>query len=89
MITLEIAISLAEEEIAEIDQIAAAQQLTRAEFVRQAVRQAPQQRRRYTRPLDDPQVREAVAEMHAIAARDTLTSWDSAAEVRRWRDRQN
>jgi len=89
MTVLEITIPLAEEELAAIDQIAATQQLTRAEFVRRAVRQALQYRRRYARPIDDPRVREAVAMMRAIAARDTLKDWDSAAEIRRWRDRQS
>jgi metal-responsive CopG/Arc/MetJ family transcriptional regulator len=89
MTNLEITIPLAEEELAAIDQIAASQRLTRAEFVREAVRQALQHRRRYARPIDDPQVREAVATMRAIAAKDTLKDWDSTAEVRRWRDRQS
>ena len=85
MTFLEITILFAEEEIKRIDELTAAQKRTRAEFVREAVRQALQ-RRRLARPLDDPRVREAVAAMRAIAARDTLRDWDSATEIRRWRD---
>lgn len=85
MSLLEITIPFAEEEIARIDELARAQKRTRAEFVREAVRQALQHRR-MTRPLDDPRVHEAVAAMRAIATRDTLKDWDSTAEVRRWRD---
>ena len=85
MTLLEITIPFAEEEVARIDELARAQKRTRAKFVREAVRQALQ-RRRAARPLDDPRVREAVAAMRAIAARDTLKDWDGAAEIRRWRD---
>jgi len=85
MALLEITIPFAEEEIVQIDELARAQKRTRAEFVREAVQQALQ-RRRLARPLDDPRAREAVAIMRAIAARDVLTNWNSASEIRHWRD---
>ena len=86
MAVAKIMISLPPSLLEEVDQIAAVEQRSRSEFVRDALRMYLQTRQARRRPGDSPVVQRAVAHQDALARKDT-TPWDGVAEIRRWRDR--
>jgi len=81
-----IMISLPHILLAEVDQVAKAEQRSRSELIRDALRMYLQTRQGRRRPGDNPVVQRAVAHQDAVARQDAVP-WDGVAEIRRWRDR--
>ncbi len=79
-------ISIPEEFLAEIDEAAEAENRNRSEFVREALRLYLEIRKTQMIPGQDPRVQRAIAIQDKIAHQDTLTEWDSTAEIRKWRE---
>ncbi len=84
--TTKVMVSFPKEFLAEIDQAAREEQRSRSELLREAVRFYLQQRHRWLRPGDIPQVRRAVEFQDALARIAPGTGEDSTAEIRRWRE---
>ena len=85
MSVAKIMISLPPGLLEEVDQAAKAEQRSRSEFVREALRMYLLSRQSRRRPGDDPVVQRAIAHQDEIARMDTIP-WDGVAEIRRWRD---
>lgn len=83
---MKVMISIPEEFLAEIDRVAAAENRSRSELVREALRQYVELRVRPRRPIDDPRVQEAVASMNALARKAKPGGEDSTDIIRRFRD---
>ena len=81
-------ISLPDEFLYKIDQVAKMQHRNRSEFFREAARFYLQATKTGINiPNVNPNVQRAVAIQDSLAAEDEA-DWDSTAEVRRWRDRK-
>jgi metal-responsive CopG/Arc/MetJ family transcriptional regulator len=71
-----------------VDQAAQKEHRSRSEFFREAARLYLQMRVSPRRPMDDPQVRRAVALMDQLAQRDRpVPDWDTVDAVRAERER--
>lgn len=71
-----------------VDALAQAEQRSRSELVREALRHYMAAREGATRPIDRPSVRVAVAVLDELAGATPGTGDDSTADVRTWRDRR-
>ncbi len=82
---MKVMISIPEEFLAEIDRVAAAENRSRSELVREALRQYVELRVRPRRPIDDPRVQEAVRRIEELR-RIPSDGRDSTDIIRYWRD---
>lgn len=82
---MKVMISIPEEFLAEIDRVAAAENRSRSELVREALRQYVELRVRPRRPIDDPRVQRAIAVMDEIAKIPSVGE-DSTTILRHWRE---
>lgn len=82
-----ILVSLPKEFVYEMDQAARLERLSRSGFVREAVRHYLHRSevREVPRRLN-PVIRRAIATQKEIAQRLKGSRWESAKEIRRWRD---
>jgi CopG family transcriptional regulator/antitoxin EndoAI len=78
-------ISLPEDFLAEVDRVARAENRSRSELVREAIRIYMEMRGR-RRPADDPRVQRAVAAQDAIGKSARGQGEDSTEDIRRWRE---
>jgi metal-responsive CopG/Arc/MetJ family transcriptional regulator len=78
-----IMISVPDKFLLEIDEVACAEHRTRSELIREALRQYTQTSKGYTKPADDPVVREAVAQLRSVRWKG---KFDSTKIVRKMRD---
>ena len=85
MSVAKIMISLPPALLEEIDEAAGAEQRSRSEFVRAALRAYMESRQNRRRPRDNPLIMRAIAHQDEIAKMDSIP-WDGVAEIRRWRD---
>jgi metal-responsive CopG/Arc/MetJ family transcriptional regulator len=81
-------ISFPDEFLQQVDALAEAEQRTRSELVREALRQYIDARRNAVRPGDRPQVRAAVDALTLVAQTSPGTGEDSTEDVRYLRDRR-
>ena len=86
--TTKVMISFPEEFLVQVDATAAAEQRSRSELVREALRRYMAERDRAVRPGDLPEVRAAVASLAAMSQLAPGEGEDSSADVRTWRDRR-
>ena len=84
MSVAKIMLSLPPALLEEVDAAARAEQRSRSELLRDAVRLYLRQRQAQARPGDNPVVQRAVAMQNSLALRDSV-AWDGVAEIRRWR----
>ena len=83
---MKVMVSFPDDFLAEVDRIAAAENRTRSELLREAVRTYIALRDSGRRPGDDPRVRQAVAVQDALARVAPGRGEDSASDIRRWRE---
>jgi len=79
-------VSFPEDFLKEIDRIAAEEQRSRSELLREAMRLYIAARARARPPGEDPVVQAAVRVQDALARISPGAGEDSAAELRRWRE---
>jgi metal-responsive CopG/Arc/MetJ family transcriptional regulator len=79
-------ISLPEDFLAQVDRVARAENRSRSELVREAIRLYMEMRGSGRRPGDDPRVQRAVAVQDAIGRSAPGKGEDSTEEIRRWRE---
>lgn len=73
-----------------VDRAAQEEQRSRSEFFREAARLYLRVRAAGRRPIDDPQVQQAVALMDELSRRDQpLAGWDAATAVRAEREHRH
>jgi len=84
---MKVMISIPEEFLAEIDRVAAEENRSRSELVREALRQYVELRARPRRPIDDPRVQRALQVMDEIR-KIPSTGPDSTETLRYLRDAQ-
>ena len=88
--TAKVMISLPKSFLVAIDKVAKEERRTRSELLREAARRYMEGRRPPPRPIDRPEVREAVAMMDRLAAQSRpIPGWDAAHVVRRDRNRDS
>ncbi len=80
-------ISMPEGLLAEVDRAAKEENRNRSEFLREAIRLYLKVKETQRIPAQDPRVQQAIAIQDALANGDILEGWDSTAEIRRWRQR--
>ncbi len=83
---MKVMVSFPEEFLAEVDRIAAAENRTRSELLREAVRVYIEMKQAQRRPIDDPKVRRAIEIQDAFSRLSPGTGEDSTEDIRRWRD---
>lgn len=76
-------ISVPKEFLLEIDEIANAEHRTRSDLIREALRRYTQTAKGYTKPADNPVVRDAVARLRSVKWK---SKFDSTKIVRKMRD---
>ncbi len=86
--TTKVMISFPDEFLQQVDALAKAEQRTRSELVREALRQYIDARKNAMQPGDRPRVREAVDALAMIAQASPGTGEDSTEDVRYLRDRR-
>jgi len=79
-------ISIPDEFLALIDEIAAGEQRSRSALIREALREYIRKGHGPVRPIDKPEVRKALKGLRSMQWTDRF---DSTAAVRRMRDRRN
>ena len=84
--SVKVTVALSEALLAQVDAVARAEGRSRGALIRAALRRYVATRQPAGRPGDRPQVRAAVASMHALAQVASGRGEDSTADVRRWRD---
>jgi len=88
MAKAKVMVSIPEEMVADLDQVAKQEHRSRSEFVREALRLYIQVKKAPSIPGQVPGVRKAIAVQDAIATADTATDWDGTYEIRKWRERR-
>ena len=88
MARAKIMISIPEEMVVDLNQVAKEEHRSRSEFVREAIRLYIQMRNSHSIPGQYPQVQRAIAVQNALAAADTAVEWDGTYEIRKWRERR-
>lgn len=83
---MKVMVSFPDEFLAEVDRIAAAENRSRSELLREAVRAYIAARELRKRPADDPRVRQAVATQDRLARVSPGRGEDSTQDIRRWRE---
>ena len=83
---MKVMVSFPDEFLAEVDRIAAAENRTRSELLREAVRIYIETKETRKRPIDDPKVRRAVEVLDEISRRSPGRGEDSTEDIRRWRE---
>jgi predicted transcriptional regulator len=76
-------ISVPDEFLVEIDEFARTEHRTRSELIREALRQYTQKERSYTKPVDNPVVRDAAARLRSVRWKGRF---DSTKIIRKMRD---
>jgi len=76
-------ISVPDEFLLEIDKTAEAEHRTRSELIREALRQYTQTAKGYTKPADNPVVRDAAAQLRSVRWKGRF---DSTQIIRKMRD---
>lgn len=84
--TVKVMLSFPDEFLAQVDTLAEAEQRSRSELVREALRHYMATHTSNLRPGDLPQVRAAVESFTTLAQISPGTGEDSAEDVRYWRD---
>lgn len=79
-------ISIPEEFLAEIDKVAKEESRSRSELIREAARLYLEMRENRKPPVLNPIVQRAIAIQDTLADQDAAVEWDSAAEIRKWRE---
>ena len=89
MAKAKIMVSIPEEMVADLDQVAKQEHRSRSESVREALRLYIWGRRKksHSIPGQVPDVRKAIAVQDALAAVDIAKDWDGTYEIRKWRDK--
>ncbi|RLC98263.1 MAG: hypothetical protein DRI77_05400 [Chloroflexi bacterium] len=88
MSTAKVMISIPQPFLKKVDQAAQEDHRSRSEFFREAVRLYLHVRAAQRRPIDDPQVQQAVALMDQLASQDRpVPDWDVVRAVRDERER--
>jgi Arc/MetJ-type ribon-helix-helix transcriptional regulator len=86
--TAKVMVSFPDEFLAQVDAIAEAEHRSRSELVREALRQYIVSRETALRPIDRPEVQEAIRIQDEIAQAVPSVGKDSTKDVRYWRDRR-
>ena len=84
--TVKVMLSFPDEFLTQVDTLAEAEQRSRSELVREALRHYMATRSSVLRPGDLPQVRAAVESFAALAQISPGDGEDSAEDVQHWRD---
>lgn len=84
--TVKVMLSFPDEFLTQVDMLAKAEQRSRSELVREALRHYMATRASLLRPGDLPQVRAAVESFSTLAQISPGVGEDSADNVRYWRD---
>jgi CopG family transcriptional regulator/antitoxin EndoAI len=84
--TVKVMLSIPDEFLAQVDTLAEAEQRSRSELVREALRHYMATRASRLRPGDLPEVRTAVESFSTLAQISPGVGEDSAEVVRYWRD---
>ena len=79
-------VSMSDDFLNEIDEVAKEENRSRSELLREAVRLYLKVKLHTTRG-QNPVVQKAIAIQDMLAQQDTSVDWDSTAEIRKWRDR--
>ena len=82
---IKVMISISEEFLAEIDKVAKEENRSRSELLRGAARLYLKIRKVSVSPGQDPRIQKAIEVQDMLASKDSLTEWDSTAEIRRWK----
>jgi metal-responsive CopG/Arc/MetJ family transcriptional regulator len=85
MSRMKVMLSMSEEFLTEIDNVAEEEKRSRSELIREAVRFYLRIRKAKMTPEQDTLIREAIAIQDMLSSQDTLENWDSTAEIRKWR----
>jgi len=80
-------VSISDDFLNEIDEVAKEENRSRSELLREAVRLYLKVKKSHTTRGQNPVVQKAIAIQDMIAQQDTAVDWDSTAEIRKWRDR--
>ena len=75
-------ISLPDQFLSEVDQIAKSEQRTRSELIREALREYLRKGKEYKRPIDNPQVKEAFESLRSIKWKGKFDSTKIIREMR-------
>ena len=84
--TTRVMISFPDAFLEAVDTLAEAEQRSRSELVREALRRYMETRARRVRPGDRPEVQAAVTSLNALAQIAPGTGEDSTTAIRDWRD---
>ncbi|MBN2392899.1 MAG: ribbon-helix-helix protein, CopG family [Anaerolineae bacterium] len=84
--TVKVMLSFPDEFLAQVDTLAEAEQRSRSELVREALRQYMASRVGALRPGDLPHVQDAVKSLNMLAQVSPGVGEDSTEDVRYWRD---
>ena len=84
--TVKVMLSVPDEFLTQVDTLAKAEQRSRSELVREALRQYMASRAATLRPGDLPLVQEAVKSLNVLAQVSPGSGEDSVEDVRYWRD---
>jgi metal-responsive CopG/Arc/MetJ family transcriptional regulator len=84
--TTRVMISFPDEFLEAVDTLAEAEQRSRSELVREALRRYMEARTGRVRPGDRPEVQAAVTSLNALAQITPGTGEDSTTTIRDWRD---
>lgn len=86
--TAKVMISLPKDFLLAIDRLAREEHRTRSELLREAARRYMEARQQPRRPIDRPEVRQALAVMDRLASLDRPTAgWSAGKALRRDRER--
>ena len=80
-------ISISEDFLSEIDQIAKEENRSRSDLLREAISLYLKDRKGDVIPGQNTRIQNAITIQDAIAHQDTLREWNSTAEIRRWREK--
>ncbi|MEK7399530.1 MAG: ribbon-helix-helix domain-containing protein [Candidatus Poribacteria bacterium] len=81
-------ISMSEEFLSEIDEIAKEEKRSRSDLLREAINLYLKGRKKQEIPFGNPRVKNAIIIQDALANQDSLKEWNSTAEIRRWREKR-
>ena len=84
--SIKVMVSLPEEFLTEIDQIAEEEHRSRSELLREAMRLYIEIRHGRRRPGMDPRVQKAIAIQDALSSLSPGTGEDSTKDIRTWRE---
>lgn len=83
-----IVVSISEDCLNEIDKIAKEEKRSRSDLFREAITFYLRHREKFSKPIKNPRIKNAIAIQDNLASQDTFKDWDSVMEIRRWREKR-